>query len=141
MVREGTNFKVYADVTANRIGKRTEFLGHGIGISGRTYAPRITSSGTAQCSFTRSGHTLQTSGTVTGTYQWDAAYSGDSNNNFVTESITPAEQVVVSQGSQLITFGPLANQYLGVAPFAPAATAVNIAGAGLASIAVRVRVK
>ncbi len=29
---------------------------------------------------TPTGFTLPTSGTVTGTYQWDATYSGDTNN-------------------------------------------------------------
>ena len=30
---------------------------------------------------TPTGYTLPTTGTVTGTYQWDASYSGDTNNN------------------------------------------------------------
>ena len=33
---------------------------------------------------TPTGFTLPTTGTVTGTYQWDASYSGDGSNNPVT---------------------------------------------------------
>ena len=34
---------------------------------------------------TPTGYTLPTTGTVTGTYQWVATYSGDANNNAVSE--------------------------------------------------------
>ena len=34
----------------------------------------------------RRAYTLPTSGTVTGTYQWDATYSGDTNNNAASEN-------------------------------------------------------
>jgi hypothetical protein len=50
---------------------------------------------------TPNGFTPST-GTVTGTYQWDASYSGDTNNNASSEN---AEQVTVSPASPtLITF-------------------------------------
>ena len=45
---------------------------------------------------TPTGYTLPTTGTVTGTYQWDASYSGDTNNIPASESNAAAEQVVVS---------------------------------------------
>ena len=35
---------------------------------------------------TPTGFTLPTTGTVTGTYQWDATYSGDTNNNTVSDN-------------------------------------------------------
>ena len=46
---------------------------------------------------TPTGYTLPTTGTVTGTYQWDASYSGDGNNKPVS-SDTADEQVTVSAG-------------------------------------------
>jgi hypothetical protein len=52
---------------------------------------------------TPTGYTLPTTGTVTGTYQWDAAYSGDPNNNPVSEIGNAAEQVVVSSASPTLT--------------------------------------
>jgi hypothetical protein len=42
-----------------------------------------------------SGYTLPTTGTVTGTYQWDASYSGDPNNNAASENNATGEQVKV----------------------------------------------
>ena len=44
---------------------------------------------------TPTGFTLPTTGTVTGTYQWDATYNGDTNNNPVGESNVQAEQVTM----------------------------------------------
>ena len=35
---------------------------------------------------TPTGFTLPTTGTVTGTYQWDASYSGDTNNNTASDN-------------------------------------------------------
>ena len=35
---------------------------------------------------TPTGFTLPTTGTVTGTYQWNATYSGDTNNNTVSDN-------------------------------------------------------
>ena len=48
---------------------------------------------------TPSGYTLPTSGTVTGTYQWNATYSGDGNNNPVSENNDASERVTVNPGS------------------------------------------
>jgi ELWxxDGT repeat protein len=45
---------------------------------------------------TPTGYTLPTSGTVTGTYQWDAVYSGNGDNNVASDNNDPAEQAVVS---------------------------------------------
>ena len=39
---------------------------------------------------TPTGYTLPTSGTVTGTYQWDATYSGDANNKLGRQRQRPA---------------------------------------------------
>ena len=53
---------------------------------------------------TPTGYTLPTSGTVTGTYQWNAAYSGDSNNNTVSENNDASERVTVNKaGPSLVT--------------------------------------
>ena len=46
---------------------------------------------------TPTGFTLPTSGTVTGTYQWNATYSGDDNNNSVSENNDESEQVTVNR--------------------------------------------
>ena len=45
---------------------------------------------------TPTGYTLPTTGTVAGTYQWDASYSGDCNNSAITDDNATDEQVVVS---------------------------------------------
>ena len=45
---------------------------------------------------TPTGYTLPTTGTVAGTYQWDASYSGDSNNTPTSDNNNSNEQVVVS---------------------------------------------
>ena len=55
---------------------------------------------------TPTGYTLPTTGSVTGTYQWDASYTGDTNNNSASESNAPAEQVVVSPANPTITTTP-----------------------------------
>ena len=48
---------------------------------------------------TPTGYTLPTSGTVTGTYQWNASYSGDGNNNAASETNDPLERVTVGPAS------------------------------------------
>ena len=56
---------------------------------------------------TPTGYTLpldQT--TVTGTYQWDASYTGDSNNTGISDVNDPAEEVVVSEASPSLTTTP-----------------------------------
>ena len=55
---------------------------------------------------TPTGYTLPTTGTVTGTYQWDASYSGDTYNISASENNAAAEQVVVSPASPTITTTP-----------------------------------
>ena len=55
---------------------------------------------------TPTGFTLPTTGTVTGTYQWDATYSGDTNNNTGQRHNDAAEQVTVSAASPTITTTP-----------------------------------
>ena len=55
---------------------------------------------------TPTGFTLPTTGTVTGTYQWDASYGGDPNNNPVSENGSANEQVTVSAASPTITTTP-----------------------------------
>jgi hypothetical protein len=45
---------------------------------------------------TPAGYTLPETGNVTGTYQWDVSYSGDTNNATATDSDTSSEQVIVS---------------------------------------------
>ncbi len=55
---------------------------------------------------TPTGYTLPTTGTVTGTYQWDASYSGDTNNTSASETNAAAEQVTVSPASPTITTTP-----------------------------------
>ena len=52
---------------------------------------------------TPAGYTLPTTGTVTGTYQWDASYNGDHNNNSASENGAAGEQVIVSPASPVIT--------------------------------------
>ena len=49
---------------------------------------------------------LPTTSTVTGTYQWDATYSGDTNNNTVSETGSVAEQVRVSAASPTLGTTP-----------------------------------
>ena len=51
---------------------------------------------------TPTGYTLPTTGTVTGTYQWDASYSGDGNNSPVSDNNSTNEQVTVSAASPTV---------------------------------------
>ena len=55
---------------------------------------------------TPTGFTLPTTGTVTGTYQWDASYGGDTNNSPVSDNNAANEQVTVSAASPTITTAP-----------------------------------
>jgi hypothetical protein len=52
---------------------------------------------------TPTGFTLPSSGTSTGTYQWDAAYSGDANNIATSDVNNPNEQVSVSAASPTLS--------------------------------------
>ena len=48
------------------------------------------------------GYTLPTTGTVTGTYQWDATYSGDDFNHPASESNATTERTAVSPSTPVI---------------------------------------
>ena len=54
---------------------------------------------------TPAGYVLPPAGSA-GTYQWDATYSGDSNNTLVSDNNDPTEQVVVSPASPGLTGSP-----------------------------------
>src|SRR5262249_22762946 len=55
---------------------------------------------------TPNGFTLPISGTVTGTYQWNAVYNGDGNNNTTSENNNTAERVVVNPATPAIVTTP-----------------------------------
>jgi uncharacterized repeat protein (TIGR01451 family) len=55
---------------------------------------------------TPTGFTLPTTGTVTGTYQWDATYSGDANNNAAGDVNNVNEQVTVDPASPILRSTP-----------------------------------
>ncbi len=55
---------------------------------------------------TPNGYTLPTTGTATGTYQWDASYNGDARNNTFADFFDANEQVTVSSASPTITTAP-----------------------------------
>ena len=65
---------------------------------------------------TPAGYTLPTTSVVTGTYQWDASYSGDTNNNAVSDNNDSKEQVTVSTTSPEITFAAGASADAFVSP-------------------------
>ena len=52
------------------------------------------------------GYNLPTTGTVTGTYQWNATYSGDSSNKPVSDNDNPNEQVPVYPATPTIVTAP-----------------------------------
>ena len=52
---------------------------------------------------TPQGYTLPSNSTAIGTYQWDATYSGDTNNNVVNDTNNSNEQVTVSPGTPTVT--------------------------------------
>ena len=51
---------------------------------------------------TPTGYMLSTTGTVIGTYQWNASYSGDGNNDTVIDNNDPSELVKVNAWSPTI---------------------------------------
>ena len=55
---------------------------------------------------TSTGFTLPAGGTVTGTYQWDASYSGDTNNNPASDVNNPNERVTVSAANPTLSTTP-----------------------------------
>ena len=56
--------------------------------------------------YTSTGFTLPSTGAVTGTYQWDASYTGDGNNNAVSDNNAADEQVTVSAASPTLGTSP-----------------------------------
>jgi hypothetical protein len=52
------------------------------------------------------GYTLPTTGTVTGTYQWDSNYSGDTNNSQALDPGLVTEQTAVSPAQPAIVTTP-----------------------------------
>ena len=78
---------------------------------------------------TPTGFTLPATGTVTGTYQWDASYSGDTNNNTVSDNNAANEQVTVSAASPTISTVPSPTTVtLGTTPVTLKDTAVLAGG-------------
>ncbi len=74
---------------------------------GRTVVNTETVSVTGNGTYTTpTGYTLPTTGTVTGTYQWDAAYSGNANNNAVSDRNSSTEQVTITAASPTLTTTP-----------------------------------
>ena len=67
-------------------------------------APRYTQSDTlsGNGTYTATGYTLPTTGTVAGTYTWAVSYSGDANNHPVSDNSGTTEQVTVSPASPTI---------------------------------------
>ena len=55
---------------------------------------------------TPTGYTLPRLGTVTGTYQWDATYSGDTNNQTASDTNALNELVTVSAARPSLTTTP-----------------------------------
>jgi hypothetical protein len=75
---------------------------------------------------TPTGYTLPTTGTVIGTYQWDASYSGDTDN---AGSSDASEQVTVSSASPLLTTAPTPSSVtLGATPTTLTDTATLLGG-------------
>ncbi len=78
---------------------------------------------------TSTGYTLPSNGTATGTYQWDATYSGDANNNTVSDNNSSAEQVTVSAASPTLVTTPSSTAVtLGTNPVTLTDTAVLAGG-------------
>jgi hypothetical protein len=79
---------------------------------------------------TSTGYTLPSTGTVTGTYQWDASYSGDTVNAGATDNNATNEQVVVSGASPSLSTTPNpASVTVGVPPVTLQDTAALAGGA------------
>ncbi len=78
---------------------------------------------------TSTGYTLPANAAVTGTYQWNASYSGDSNNATASDFGNPNEQIVVSPASPAINTTPsLTNVTLGTSTVTLNDTAVLSGG-------------
>jgi hypothetical protein len=68
------------------------------------YSETVTVSGNGN--YTTAGYTLPTNTAVTGTYQWNASYSGDTRNAGDSETNSPDERVVVSPAQPAICTTP-----------------------------------
>ena len=55
---------------------------------------------------TPSGFTLPSSGTVVGTYQWNASYSGDANNNSIADNSNTGEKVTIGMARPTVSTVP-----------------------------------
>ncbi len=78
---------------------------------------------------TPTGYALPSTGTATGTYQWDATYSGNANNGGASDINASNEQVLVSPASPAITTMPnMTSVTLGGNPMTLTDTAVLSAG-------------
>ncbi len=66
-----------------------------IGLGGASDAGAL-SFNTATSGSTAGGYMLPTTGTVTGTYQWNVSYAGDTNNNPASDNNAVDQQVTVS---------------------------------------------
>src|SRR5262249_5808365 len=78
---------------------------------------------------TPTGFTLPTSGAVAGTYQWDATYRGDGNNNAANDHGGAAEQPVVSPASPPLTTPPSPSTVpLPTSPLSPSASPFRSGG-------------
>jgi large repetitive protein len=76
-----------------------------VGPGGITDTETVTVSGDGTYT-TPTGFTLPNSGTVSGTYQWNASYSGDANNVAVSDINNPSEQVTVNTAQPTLSTTP-----------------------------------
>jgi len=99
------NFKDTAKLTGgyNLTGTITFTLVSPSNVIVDTEVVTVTGAGTYS---TPTGYTLPTSGTVTGTYQWNAVYSGDANNGVASDKNNPGERIVVNPGCPTISTTP-----------------------------------
>jgi hypothetical protein len=61
--------------------------------------------------YTSPGYTLPTTGTVTGTYQWNASYSGDAANLGASETGTATERATVVSATPGLTVAPVGDPH------------------------------
>lgn len=102
----GPNSQILKDVATlsggyNPTGTITFTLFNGTTFVDQEYVT-VTGNGT----YTAPGYTLPSTGAVTGTYQWNATYSGDNNNRSVTDDNNPNERTVVKAARPTISTVP-----------------------------------
>jgi hypothetical protein len=93
---------------SNPTGKITFTLYQG---STLVYSVSVNVSGNGP--YTTAGYTLPTTGILTGTYQWDASYNGDTVNNGVSDNNATGEQVTVASPCGSLTAYFLSATYSG----------------------------